>query len=245
MRLRSTLPLILLLASSASNAAHADVQAFVRTATGEVHFLNTGPASVDLSAYTIQSQTDSLLPLSWTPVAGRLDVAGDGSFDGSSSWVLLSTISGEVSEGAFSGPGGALPSFEPLSIGAAWDPAGSPDLEFTLNVDNAVVPPAAVTYTPPGDYDWDGDVDGDDYSVFVATFGSTTDPRADGNSNGIIDSGDYTVWRDALVTAVTPLSLALTIPEPAAIGMSFWGAVLLIAASRVDRRQPKGALAPW
>ncbi len=56
-----------------------------------------------------------------------------------------------------------------------------------------------VSYTNPiaGDYDIDGDVDQDDYTVWVNSFGSQTLLAADGNNDGIVNAADYTVWRDA------------------------------------------------
>lgn len=57
-----------------------------------------------------------------------------------------------------------------------------------------------VRYVNPldGDYDIDGDVDEDDYSVWRRNFGSTYLLAADGNGNGVVDAADYAVWRDAL-----------------------------------------------
>jgi hypothetical protein len=49
-----------------------------------------------------------------------------------------------------------------------------------------------------GDYDIDGDVDRDDYTVWKNTFGSNLLLAADGNGNGRVDAADYTVWRNQL-----------------------------------------------
>jgi hypothetical protein len=46
----------------------------------------------------------------------------------------------------------------------------------------------------PGDYNRDGDVDDDDYFVWLQKFG-TNDASADGDKNGTVDNGDYVVWR--------------------------------------------------
>ena len=43
----------------------------------------------------------------------------------------------------------------------------------------------------PGDYNNDGTVDAADYVVWRDTLGSTTDLRADGNPNLVIDANDY------------------------------------------------------
>jgi subtilisin family serine protease len=53
----------------------------------------------------------------------------------------------------------------------------------------------AATLTP-GDYNGDQAVNSLDYNLWLSTFGSTTDLRADGNHNNVIDAGDYTIWAD-------------------------------------------------
>ena len=63
-----------------------------------------------------------------------------------------------------------------------------------------------------------------DHDVWRATFGSTTDLRADANGDGHVDAADYVVWRDrtdlgraALVEAVwtqpRPLSVQKGRPD--------------------------------
>ncbi len=67
--------------------------------------------------------------------------------------------------------------------------------------------------TNPGDFDSDGVVDEDDYLVWRATYGSTTDLRADGNADGVVNAADYTVWRDQQHAAqVLAAALASTPP---------------------------------
>jgi hypothetical protein len=85
--------------------------------------------------------------------------------------------------------------------------------------------------TSPGDYNRDGTVDNVDYALWNQHF-STSDLRADGNGNGIVDAGDYVVWRKfngasgASGFLLSPIDWPLsTVPEPAAI------ALLLLSAT--------------
>jgi hypothetical protein len=57
--------------------------------------------------------------------------------------------------------------------------------------------------TPPGDYDLDSDVDGNDFLRWQRSLGSIATPPgsgADGDGNGVIDAGDLVVWKEAYAT---------------------------------------------
>lgn len=85
------------------------------------------------------------------------------------------------------------------------------------------------------DYNSNGSVDAADYDVWVATYGSTTDLRADGNGDGVINAADYTVWRDNLGLGSTNLvSPAQSVPEPTSLLL--FTLSLLIASSRWKTR---------
>lgn len=47
-----------------------------------------------------------------------------------------------------------------------------------------------------GDYSGNNSVGPEDHVIWAQSYGSSTDLRADGNSDGRIDAADYTVWRD-------------------------------------------------
>lgn len=70
----------------------------------------------------------------------------------------------------------------------------------------------------PGDFNLDAVVNNDDYVLWAASFGQAVDLRADGNHDGRVDSADYTVWRDHLVTAGG--RAAALVAEPATLGLS-------------------------
>jgi hypothetical protein len=79
----------------------------------------------------------------------------------------------------------------------------------------------------PGDYDFDGDVDDDDYDKWRSEFG-TTSFKSDGNDDGLVDAADYVVWRKHLGTmAAATSSNSANVPEPSS------GFLLVVAASIV------------
>jgi len=60
---------------------------------------------------------------------------------------------------------------------------------------------------PAGDFTRDSVVDGADFLKWQRTLGSAADRGADGNANGIVDSGDLTVWQNAFAPAIAPAAL--------------------------------------
>jgi hypothetical protein len=108
----------------------------------------------------------------------------------------------------------------------------------------------------PGDYSGNGTVGPEDYGLWKANFGSTTNLDADGNDDGRVNAADYTIWRNnlggtlgfgsgaagyPLGASVAPLSPA--VPEPATLALAAVGLVSVIASLR--RRSPhSGRRAP-
>lgn len=93
---------------------------------------------------------------------------------------------------------------------------GSGDAEVYL--DTVAHNPNGSLLAPPlpGDFDFDGDVDQDDYTVWQANYGATGDGlAADGNGDGVVDAADFTVWRDAAASAAA----SQAVPEPTALGL--------------------------
>ena len=75
-----------------------------------------------------------------------------------------------------------------------------------------------------GDYNFDGQVDATDFTVWRNSFGSTTEVAADGNGDGLVDLLDYTIWQNAYSGVQT-----VNIPEPTS-------AMLLLLAAALGHK---------
>ncbi|HEX3601885.1 MAG TPA: hypothetical protein VHU84_17160 [Lacipirellulaceae bacterium] len=82
-------------------------------------------------------------------------------------------------------------------------------------------PSLSITYLPPvaGDYDGNGTVGPEDYTVWRSHFGATGVSAADGNGNGVVDAADYVVWRSHLgnSASASAASASTAVPEPSTI----------------------------
>jgi hypothetical protein len=90
------------------------------------------------------------------------------------------------------------------------------ELLASLDIANAV---SLLDSTAPlGDYDADGDVDVNDLAEWRSEFGSSTilyGSGADANYDGIVDAGDYVLWRKYLAAGSSPAGLTTSgVPEP-------------------------------
>lgn len=78
-----------------------------------------------------------------------------------------------------------------------------------------------------GDYNYDGAINQQDFALWAASYGSTTQLDADGNGDGVINAADYTVWRDAVGEAV------VSVPEPISVaGASAIAALVVVRKMR-------------
>ncbi|TWT97858.1 hypothetical protein Pla108_20110 [Botrimarina colliarenosi] len=64
-----------------------------------------------------------------------------------------------------------------------------------------------------GDYNRDGLVDSADYDLWRDAYGSTTNLLADGNGDSVVNAADYTVWRDVMSSQAA----AINVPEPMSV----------------------------
>jgi hypothetical protein len=91
----------------------------------------------------------------------------------------------------------------------------------------------------PGDYDGNGTVGPEDYTLWKTTFGNTvaSGAGADGNKNTKIDAADYTVWRNNFDSGSGSLLAETAVPEPSTVTLG----VLALGAAGVAalRRRAK------
>jgi GH35 family endo-1,4-beta-xylanase len=90
----------------------------------------------------------------------------------------------------------------------------------------------------PGDYNADGVVDSVDYTVWRNALDSG-DLRADGNGDRLVDESDYAVWKSAYGTAYSPAAgaqLANVVPEPTGIMPLATLAAMVIVRLRAGHR---------
>jgi hypothetical protein len=68
-----------------------------------------------------------------------------------------------------------------------------------------------------GDYNSNGVVESSDYNLWRSSFGSSSYLYADGDGNGLVDAADYIVWRKNLSTSLTGTAGTTTVPEPTSL----------------------------
>ena len=132
------------------------------------------------------------------------------------------------------------PNFDPLLDGEARldvSAGGPPIIAIYAILSNPVIDvssatlivsgqPELDTFMLSGDYDRNGSVDDADFAVWRATWGSSSDLRADGNGDGMVDAADYSVWRQNLGTSHAAGTVS-SVPEAAAGWLLATGAMLL------------------
>jgi hypothetical protein len=79
---------------------------------------------------------------------------------------------------------------------------------------------------PTGDYDADGDVDENDYTVWRTKYQAATilyGSGADGTFDGAVDASDYVIWRKQAGSGAGSgmWTAAHAVPEPASTALAF------------------------
>lgn len=74
-----------------------------------------------------------------------------------------------------------------------------------------------------GDYDLDGDSDGNDFLVWQRQLGASVPSSADWNRDGVVGAADLAAWQTAFGNRVRFPSAGTTIPEPSTLGLAVAG----------------------
>lgn len=239
---------------SAAQRVHAQVGATVRLNTGELRLQNLSTENFTLVAYSVNFPTDELRVAEWVFITGNSDASGDGSFDASGNWTLISPsalqsslpdFADELTEGALGG-GGVLAPEERLYLGRVWDTSTDQLVSVRVATDGQPSFDIPVTYIQPGDYDESGVVDQDDYTLWRESFGLTgSGLLADGNGDEVVNIADFTTWRDnlgavsppvvALASSAIALGPSTVVPEPKALMVALISVAILVAVGRKPR----------
>jgi mannan endo-1,4-beta-mannosidase len=127
--------------------------------------------------------------------------------------------------------------------GTYMDSLTAAQLQSTLNDPDVItlnklplMPWANSAAALPGDYNGDGVVDAGDYTIWRSSFGQTgTGLAADGNGNHVVDNGDYDVWRLYYGQTAGGVASAASVPEPAGVTFLLCGILCLAAAKLCSR----------
>ncbi len=87
------------------------------------------------------------------------------------------------------------------------------------------------SFALPGDFDHDGIVDANDYTIWRQDYGMTNSD-ADGNRDGVVDAGDYVIWRHnqgkTLPSSSSVAAATLAVPEATAAWLAGLAVGLLL-----------------
>lgn len=206
--------------------------------TGSLTIENNTGVSQSLIGYQITSEAGAFDQSRWTPIAGRLDAAGDGSLDADDNW-LVGTAPGSVSDLVELSLGaGSLPAGESINLGPGlWakyylensdvafqyaDGVGDELISGLVEFSGGSNEPFAF---PFGDINFDGLLDSEDWTTLQSEFGSSVASlseaqryrSADLNNDGIHSLEDLLAFQQAYdaINGVGSFQTLLTaVPEP-------------------------------
>ncbi len=174
---------------------------YINPETGEATLQNTSSFDAMIDAYQVLSAAGSLNPDDWQSLA---DEAIPG-------WEESNPSVNQLAELNFS-DALLIRSGEAYDLGTAFVPGMRQDLSFEFFLDGATVPMAGrIVYRPPGDFDRDSDVDGNDFLLIQR------------NNPSLIS-----LWQEQYSVDAAPLA---AIPEPSTLAMTVVLTVVRCAAA--------------
>lgn len=221
--------------------------------TGAVSLSNTfDPETFDITGYSITSAAGSLDATAWTPIDGRLDQSGDGSFDPDANWSTDSATATELAESADSGNGGTLGALASVGIGNAFARSPFDDLQVIFTLDGGGTVEGVVGYTGTGpifgDLNDNGAIDEADFEIFADNhfkdLSGLTQLESylagDLNGDGDNDFGDFQAFRELFIeanglAAFEAMLSGAVVPEPSTALLCLIGAAGFTARRRCRR----------
>jgi hypothetical protein len=97
--------------------------------------------------------------------------------------------------------------------------------------------PAQAPGGRPGDFNYDGHIDADDYDEWRRNFGSTLLPAIDVSNSGVVDAADYVAWRKYAQTSGGSMSSPMRAPEPPAFSLASFFIATCVFFTRRKRKE--------
>jgi len=213
----------------------------------EIDFVSIANSSdFDFFSFTVNSA--SLLDVTLTPLGGVFMQGVEGgpqsTFDanarndltlsiyGTNGTTLLGTANNTAAGLAESLADVSLPAAGQYYVRISGSTANVQLYQLQLSVASAVV-------TQPGDFDGDGDADGNDLLVWQRTFGSSgAGLAADGNNDGVVNALDLAILKSHYGQSLGSVATAVAaVPEPAASTLFVLAAVTFFRRQKAQKTQ--------
>jgi hypothetical protein len=214
-------------------AGFAGLSARVDRTTGNITLRNTGTEPVQFDFYEFDSASGSLNVAGWNSLSDQNFQSVGGGIG--QSWDEAGGSDAFEMGEAYLQSMSTLAASASVSLGNAYNNAiNGEDLVLAYRLPSGIVLNGTVEYigeapTLDGDYDSDGDVDGNDFLTWQRQVGGPG--SADGNDNGVVDGPDLTIWRNNFGQTGASASAA-AIPEPVSFGLALSGLMFLVALVR-------------
>ncbi len=190
--------------------------------SGQVYLTNDSGAPVAFDAYRVLSDSGALL--AGTGNWSSLEDQGIGGTPGNPAWSELGATSFEIAEGHLGGTGSVLNAGASISLGQIYNTSDlSKDLQLEFHVAGAppiaIFGPVSFVQGLPGDYNDDGIVDAGDYVVWRNNLGAPAGTLANDIDGGTIGAAQYQTWKSfyGASTGGSLLVSAAIVPEPSSL----------------------------
>jgi hypothetical protein len=194
----------------------------INPATGEAAIQNESPFfNVAIDAYSITSNSGKLLTgdAAWNSLQDQALPNWDQADNSNVNRITEFKTAGATS---LAGNGTVLDLGAPINTTSGALSVSDFGLSFKLNtgqVLNGIVRFGSIPTGPlaGGDYDDDGDVDGNDFLRWQRALGTNVTPGtgSDGSGNGVVDGADLAVWRSNFGSTGLGVPATAAVPEPA------------------------------